>query len=709
MDKTLETLFSPESIAVVGASRDPASIGNKIVCYLHENGFRGQLYPINPSAKEIAGLMAYPSTSAIGKNIDLAIVSVPAPKVLTVIEDCHRASVKVVVVISAGFAEAGVSGKEMELELVRKVREYGMRMVGPNCFGVINTDPAHPLNASFSPAFPPAGSVAMASQSGALGIAALDFALDYHLGLSKFVSLGNKAELSSNDLLEYWENDDKTQVILLYLESFGNPTRFSEIARRITAKKPIIALKSGRSVSGNRAAGSHTAALAASDVAVEALFHQSCVLRAETMEEMFQLALAFSSQPLPRGDRVGIITNAGGPAILCTDACEAGGLKVSEFSIDLQKKLTEMLPHAASLRNPVDLIAGATSADFRSAIALTLSSDEIDSLVLIFTVIDAEAPSDLLTQICQGIEEGRKLGGVFKPVLFCLMERDRDRPPVTIKSERLPLYRFPEEPGRLLAQMRHYAKLMAKRGPTEREMFSLPSEKQTIVRKVLSGQLESQWLSPAAVREILQAGGLCLPDNRIATTAAGAVLSAKEIGLPVALKLISQKFTHKTEVGGVRLNLSEPTDIAKAFEEMKEKVVSLSSPDAFQGVLIQPMVVGGTEIFIGMNRDPLFGPLIGFGLGGIYVEILSDVRFRVAPLTRQDAREMIQEIRGFKVLQGYRGRPAADVDALVDCLLRISALSMANPEIRSLDLNPVIALPPGSGYRIVDARIEVKT
>lgn len=705
---SLHPFFHPQAVAVVGASRDPHSIGYRLVEALVGNRFHGAIYPVNLRAAEIAGLKAYPSLGAVPGSVDLAIIAVPRDAVLAVVDDCAAKGVRAIIVITAGFAETGAEGKQLQDRLAEKVRQQGMRMIGPNCFGLLNTDPAVCLNATFASVFPPPGRVAMSSQSGALGLAILAAAHRLQLGISSFVSVGNKADVSGNDLLQYWEEDPATHVILLYLESFGDPRRFARIARRVSRQKPIIAVKAGRTQSGSRAAGSHTAALAASDVGVEALFHQTGVIRAETLEEMFALAAGLSAQPLPAGRRVGIITNAGGPAILCTDACEASGLTVPELSVQTKAALATFLPSAAALSNPVDLIASATPEQYTKAIEAVLRASEIDALIILYVSLVAADVSPIADGILAGLAAARESSVLKKPVFICWMAEGDPERSFTLSGETIPAYSMPEVPALVLGKAASYAEWKAQSCgviPDFSDMdLSLAHE---ICERAIS-QRGSGWLTTQETSAILAAARLPLLPGDIAATADAAVVLARTIGFPVAVKLASHTLVHKTEIGGVHLNLTDEAAVREAFEAIRARLAQDHNLAAMEGVLVQSMMLDGIELMIGVTHNSLFGPLIAFGLGGIHVEILGDVCFRITPLSDCDAAEMVHSIKGYRLLTGYRGHPPADVAAIEQVLLRISRLVEEIPAIRELDLNPVLALPPGQGCWIVDARIRIE-
>jgi acetyl coenzyme A synthetase (ADP forming)-like protein len=705
---SLSPFLRPRAVAVVGASREPGAIGYQLLEALIGGEFQGRIFPVNPKANMIKGLRAYPSVRQVPESVNLAVVAVPPAAVLSVVDDCAALGVRALLVISAGFAEVGGEGAELQRRLVEKVRGYGMRLIGPNCLGLLSTDPDVRLNATFIPYFPPRGGVAMSSDSGALGLAVLAVAGRLGLGVSSCVSVGNRADVSSNDLLEYWEEDAASRVILLYLESFGNPRRFARIARRVSRRKPIIAVKAGRTHAGRRAAGSHTAALAAADVAVDALFHQTGILRADTLEVMFDLAAALSSQPLPQGRRVAIVTNAGGPAILCADACEVAGLVIADLSEQTKAKLAAFLPRTASLGNPIDMIASATPDHLGRTIRTVLTSGDVDALIAI-AVSTGACPAKAAAQaIAESTEAAHKGSAAGKPVLACLMPEQAGLGLITSGKEKLPCYAFPEAAARVLGKATTYAEWRAHPLGTVPEFTDLDVASARALCEEALKKRGGGWLSTEEARLVLQAMRLPVAPGGVATTAERAVALARDLGFPVAVKLASHRLVHKTEIGGVRLNLADEQAVRQAFQEIEDRLTADRALDAMEGVLVQPMVSGGTEVMVGMTHDPLFGPLVAFGLGGIHVEILGDVCFRVTPLTDRDAFEMVSGIRGSRLFVGYRGHPAADVQALEDVLLRVSRLVEEVPEIDELDLNPVFALPPGQGCRIVDARIGLK-
>ncbi len=703
---SLRCFFHPRAIAVIGASAEPNTIGHRVLEAVRLGRFQGPIYPVNPKHRTIAGLPTYASVRDAPGPVDLAVILVPRQAVLSVVDDCAAKGVRGLIVITAGFAEVGEEGRALQTRLLDRVRQHGLRMIGPNCMGLLNTDPDVRLNATFAPLLPDPGPVAMSSQSGALGLAILAATRRFHLGISSFVSVGNKADISGNDLLQYWEEDARTAVILLYLESFGNPCRFARIARRVGRRKPIVAVKAGRTPAGRRAASSHTAALASSETAVEALFHQTGVVRADTLEDMFALAGALASQPLPPGRRVAIVSNAGGPAILCADACEAAGLVIPRLSDETRGRLAAFLPQTASVLNPVDLIASAGPEEYRRAIEILLAAEETDAVIVLHVPVDPCDPQGITEAIRNGIRAGRA-SGAGKPVLLCWMGQQDAPAPIMLETETIPAYTFPETAARVLGKAAVYAEW--RRQPVG-AVPDFPDRDLTAAKRICRAARESGgagWLSADEVREILAGMRLPLLPGGVARTAEEAVVLADRIGYPVAVKLASRAVLHKTEVGGVELGLPDAAAVRRAFAAIRERLKRRDAPEAMDGVLVQPMVSGGVELMIGMAHDPLFGPVVAFGLGGIHVEILKDVVFRITPLTDRDAAEMVQGIKGYRLLEGYRGHPAADIKAVEEVLLRVSRLVEEIPEISELDLNPLFARPPGQGCRIVDARIRV--
>jgi acetyl coenzyme A synthetase (ADP forming)-like protein len=704
---SLRPFFKPRSIAILGASRRRENIGRRILEGLIEGGFTGTIYPVNPQTDEVAGRKCYARLTDVPESVDLAVIAVPAPRVGSVVDDCAAKGVRAIIVISAGFAEVGEEGRRLQQELIDKVRGHGMRLIGPNCLGVLTTDPRIRMNASFSPIFPEPGRVAVSSDSGALGLAVVARTAKGNLGVSSCVSVGNRADVSSNDLLEYWEVDENTNVIVLYLESFGNPRRFARIARRVSRSKPIVVVKAGRTKAGTRAASSHTAALAASDAVIDALFRQVGVIRAPTLADVLYVAEALAGQPLPRGRRVGIVTNAGGPAILATDACESVGLEVPAFSTNLQQQLRSFAHAHASVSNPVDLVASATPADFRRAVSTLIRSGEVDALIVIHVNLEPKGNDDYQQAIREGVADcPDRIAGV--PVFAVFMPDMPTRGLPVCDRYRIPCYPFPESAARVLGYIAQYADWRSRPlGQFPQWSDVNTSKARAVCRRVLSERGEG-WLSAIETQCVLEAVGVPLVPGEVALTSEDAVRIADQLGYPVALKLVSRTLVHKTEVQGVRLNLGSADEVRHAFHSIRTSLEAIHQGGAMDGVLVQKMIPQGIEVVVGVTQDPLFGPVLVFGLGGVMVELWKDVTFRVVPLTDRDADEMIHSIRGFPLLEGFRGRPPGDIAALREVILRVSRLAEDVPEISEMDLNPVFVLAPGEGCALVDARIRLR-
>jgi len=695
----LKLFFEPRGVAVIGASRQRGTIGGEILHNLLSFGFKGPVYPVNPAATVIENIKCYPTIEVVPGPVDLAVIVVPAAKVIEVAAACARKDVKALVVISAGFSETGEEGKARQAELLSVCRSAGMRLIGPNCMGIANTNPRAFLDATFAPVIPPRGRVGFSSQSGALGLAIMEFASSLGLGISTFVSVGNKADISGNDLLRYWESDDDTDVILLYLESFGNPKKFSEIARRVGRKKPIAVVKSGRSTAGARATSSHTGALiAASDVTVDALFRQAGVVRTDTLAELFDVASLLSNQPLPNGRRVGIITNAGGPAILCADACEARGLEVPVLSDDSQQKLRAFLPAGASAGNPVDMIASAPAEHYRKAIEIVGADENVDSLIAIFTPPLVTRANDVAKAIVEGASRIDK----NKPLLSVFLSAHEAPKELHTATARIPSYSFPETAAIALARATRYQQWRERREtyPPRFDDIRLDEAAAVIADALARGE---GWLTPAEVAQICSCYGLPLIEQRVVASVEDAGAAAEEMGGEIALKVIAPGLVHKTEAGAVRLRLRGAEAVRNAAREMTEKLSALGhSPSGF---VVQKMATGGVEMLVGVVHDPQFGPVVACGAGGVQVELLKDVSVRLTPLSNEDASEMIRELKTYPLLLGFRGSLPCDVAALEDGLLRVSAMVEDLPQIAELDCNPFVVHETGAS--ILDARIRV--
>lgn len=697
----LDTILKPRTIAVVGASRASNTIGHQIVANLVERRFTGAVYPVNPKAHAVCAIPAWPSVSALPAPIDVAVVCVPKEQVIAVAEECGAAGVKSLVVISAGFREVGGEGVERERRLVEVTRRHGMRMVGPNCMGMINTDPAYSMNATFVQPMPPFGPAAFVSQSGAIGANVLDYATEYGIGIAQFVSMGNKPDVSGNDLLLQWEHDPQIGVILMYAENFGNPRRFLEIASRITRTKPIIVVKAGRSAVGARAASSHTGALAASDSAVEALMQQAGVLRAGSIEELFDMAMAFSVLRPPRGRRTGVVTNSGGPGVLAADALEEQGLDLVEFQPGTVSRIAPLFPAEASIRNPLDMIASANAAGYRVALEAILSDANVDAAVAIFTPPLGVRTADVSEAIGAVAAAHRD-----KPVLAVLLGREGlPQGKRELLQSGVPAYIFAESAARALGALVRYGARMARPARAVPDATALGVDARC-VRSIIDAATArgERKLNELEALAVIEAYGIPTVGARVARTAAQAAEFAAQPGDgPVVLKIVSPQVIHKTDVGGVRLGVVGPEAVRRAFDEIVA-TVRRAVPDAdIEGVLVQRQLAAGRELIAGITRQPGFGALVMVGLGGVLVEVLRDVSFRIAPIDAHEADDMLAGLRSARMLGALRGMPAVNRAKLADVLVRVARLGADFPRIEELDVNPLLL--SADGGVAVDARI----
>jgi acetyl coenzyme A synthetase (ADP forming)-like protein len=696
----MRAFLGPGSVAVIGASRRRGTVAGELFQNLLAAGFNGPVYPVNPKAPVVQSVVAYPSILEVPGPVDLAVLVVPAPLVVQAARECAAKGVRGIVVISAGFAETGPDGAQRQGELLAVCRAAGMRLIGPNCLGIVNTDAEVRLDATFGPIVPLPGRVGFLSQSGALGLAIIDYANALGLGLSSFVSVGNKADISSNDLLSFWEQDERTDLVLLYLESFGNPRKFARIARRVARTKPVLAVKSGRSAAGARATSSHTGALlAASDVTVDALFDQAGVIRTDSLAELFDVASLLANQPIPAGRRVGVVTNAGGPGIMCADACEAGGLEVVQLSPRLQASLAEGLPAEAAVANPVDMLASAPPEHYRRTVELVAASGEVDAVIAIFIPPLRTDPA----AVARAVRDAAAAAGAV-PVLSVVMS-SVDPSPEDGDGPRLPRYRFPEDAARALVRAVEYATWRRRPTGTVPELAEArPDEAAALLAAALTDGPAPRWLAPDEVARLLACYGVPVAEWRLAGSPEEAATAAAELGGPVALKAVAPRLVHKTEAGAVRLGLAGADQVRAAADDMVEAVTAQGYP--VEEFLVQRMVGDGVELLVGVVHDASFGPVVACGAGGTAVELLKDVAVRITPLTDLDASEMVRSLQTFPLLDGYRGAPKGDIAALEDLLLRVSALVEAHPTIAELDCNPVRVLP--HGVVVVDARVRVE-
>jgi len=704
MIKNIESIMSPGSIAVVGATNRPGSVGRAVFSNILLGGYQGVLYPVNPKAQSVLSVKTYPKLTDIPDDVDLAVIIVPAPIVPSVLEEAGKKQVKGAIVITAGFKEAGDEGRQREQQLLETAAAYNIRVIGPNCLGIINNNPDVRMNASFATKMPQAGNIAFISQSGALCTAVLDYAEGRNVGFSKFISFGNKADVNEIDLLHYLKNDPDTDVILMYLEDISNGREFLETARQITweTHKPMLAIKSGRSAEGARAAASHTGSLAGSDNAYDALFHQSGILRVEGISELFDQAVAFSQQPVPKGDRIAIITNAGGPGIMATDTAIRHNLKLADLSDETKQNLRENLPPTASVQNPVDVIGDATHDRYEAAIRHILADENVDGAIVILSpqaMTDILETARIVPRITQDLD---------KPVLCSFM----GVVDVTVGTKHLeqhgiPNYAFPAAAVRSMAAMTKYGQLLSL---DRRKVRRLAADRDTAT-SIIDKKLENRdqcYLPEREANEILQCYGFPVLKSVLIRDLADIDQIAEEMVFPVAMKISSPDIVHKFDAGGVKLKIKTVGNAKIAYNKIIENAHRYKADAHIEGVIMERMAKSGTEVILGAVRDPVFGPICMFGLGGTFVEAMKDVTFRLAPMWEVSAEIMIRSIKAYNLLKGVRGMPPADIDSIKDCLLRLSQLLSDHPEIAELDINPLIVYPEGQGCVVADSRILLK-
>jgi acetyl coenzyme A synthetase (ADP forming)-like protein len=696
---SIERLMRPRSVAVVGAGVQPGGIGHEVFRNVVEGGFTGAMYPINRSGAPVLGHPGYATLLDLPADVDLVVVAIPGAGVLEVAAQAVTRRSRALVVLSAGFAETGPEGANVQRRFVEVARLGGMRLVGPNCLGLANTAADISLDATFAPAAPAPGHTALSSQSGAVGIVALAEAAAIGLGLSSFVSVGNKADVSGNDLLEYWEDDPATNVICLYLESFGNPRRFARLARRVSRAKPIVALKSGRSTAGRRAGLSHTAAAATSDVVVDALFAQAGVIRVDTLTELFDTALVLADQPRPVGRRVAIVGNSGGPGILAADACEAAGLVLPELGDVTQAALRSFLAPAAATANPVDLLAAASAEQYAGALAAVLADPVIDAVIAIYTPPTVTTADPIAAAVAAASTES-----ATKPIVACFLAGQTVPAPFRHPlpdRRRVPCLPAPERAAHALARAARYREWTQRPPGRKPDLPGIDERAATaVVGRCMHDDRSGGWLPAADVEALLRSYAIAMAETVSVADSDQAVAAARRLGYPVVLKAGSPELAHKTDVGAVRLGLSDDGELRRAFAAMGADL-----GPAMGGGIVQAMADTGVETVVGVVNDPLFGPLVMFGLGGVATELLGDRAFRILPLTDIDATELVRSLRGSPLLTGYRGSTPVDMATVEDLVLRVARLAEQFPEIAELDLNPVIATP--AGVVAVDAKIRL--
>ncbi|MFH1799381.1 MAG: acetate--CoA ligase alpha subunit [Candidatus Omnitrophota bacterium] len=701
--KDLKALFEPKAIAVVGASRRTEAVGYAIMKNLVEGGYTGKVFPVNPKADEVLGVKCVPNATQLPENVDLAIFIIPGAAVPAELEACAKKGARAAIVISAGFREIGGEGVKLENEIKRIADKYGIAMLGPNCLGLINNDPNLCLNASFSGHIPKNGNIAFVSQSGALATALLDYARGENIGLSKLISLGNKVDVTELEILQYLKDDPNTDVIMMYLEDIGKGQEFISVAREITGDisktKPILVIKSGRTAQGAKAASSHTGSLMGADEVYDAVFAQSGVMRVDSAQEMFDLAIVFANQPLMKGNHVAIVTNAGGPGIMATDACVRFGLQMAEMSPATIAKLKEKLPPTSNFSNPVDVIGDAQHDRYEHALRCVIAEPNVDGVMVLLTpqaMTEAEATAKVIVEVDKESD---------KTIVACFMgHSDVEAGVAVLKEHQIPHYMFPEDPARALAAMNRYQQWLH-RSRTGVKHYNVDRQAaDSVLGKAIKDK--QKFLPINQSMEIFNAYEFPVIPWSFVRTAEDAWEQAVKIGFPVVMKVVSQQIIHKVDVGGVRLNLNSADDVQHAFRDIMAVGERLKAK--IDGVFMQRMAPKGREVILGMKRDPHFGPILMFGLGGIYVEALKDVTFRVAPIRELSAYDMLRDIRAFKLLEGVRGEPPADLEAIADCLKRLSQLSCDHPEIEEIDINPLMVYGEGKGAGVIDARVILK-
>jgi len=693
----LEMFFKPKSIALIGASKEQGKLGHDILKNIIQYGYKGEVYPVNPKADEVLGRKCYKNVAEIPGEVEMAVVVIPAKFVLQAIEECGQKGVKGAVIISAGFKEIGGEGANLEKQLVDIAKKYKMRLWGPNCLGFIDT--YSNLNASFANGMPIKGSIAFLSQSGALGTAILDWAQAEEIGFSKFVSMGNKADVDESDFLEDWDADENTRVITAYLENVKDGPRFMEIARKVTKRTPVVIVKGGSSSAGARAASSHTGSLAGLEAAYDASFKQTGIIRVPSLEDLFDLARGFAFQPLPKGRRTAIVTNAGGPGIIAADACEKTGLKMASLDPQTIEYLRTNLPPAANIYNPVDVLGDARAPLYRLALEAVLKDPNVDAVIVILTPQTPTEPEKTAEII---IELGKKYK---KPILCSFMgEATVSTGSKILNENKFPVYLFPDRAAQVLATMAKHKEWIEEPAHNYKRFDVNKKEVADVIKSAKEkGRVN---LVDIEALKIISSYGINVVKHKLAATKEEAVKIANEIKYPVVMKIASPEILHKSDVGGVKVGLNNDAEVLKAFETMILTSKKFFPDAPIWGVSIQEMVKEGKEVIVGMNRDAQFGPLVMFGMGGIYVEVLKDVSFRVAPFSEEEAERMVKEIKTYPLLAGVRGEAAVDINSIVDCLLRISKLVTDFPEITELDINPLKV--NSNGAVAIDGRIIIK-
>ncbi|MBP7211950.1 acetate--CoA ligase family protein [bacterium] len=701
LKEQLDKIMRPKSIAVVGASTKEHTIGSDIMKRLQEYKFKGKIFPINPKGGVIEGLQAYTSVLEVPESIDLALIVVNAKFVLSTIDQCHEKGIKGICIITAGFKETGKEGVELEAQLVAKLKEYGMRCVGPNCLGVVNTEPSVSMDGCFAESLPERGHIGFVSQSGALGGGILNILKDLTLGFAQFISIGNQADVNAETALEYWENDDDVEQMLLYMESIQNPANFRKLATRISKKKPILALKAGRSAAGASAASSHTGSLAGADKAANALLMQSGVIREYSLKNLFATAKVFKTSPIPKGDRVAVITNSGGPGIMATDAICEYGLKMAKISDATKDKLRSFLPSAASVKNPIDMIASAPIEHYKQTLETVLADDSVDMVAVIYLPFLGLKDIDVANALMEIKAEHPE-----KPIIGIFMTKSEFFGKLSNMDVNMPFFMYAEEAADGFNRL-NQQRLWMERPEGKTPSYSVDKDKAASIIKSSLSEGRAQLTTRESI-DVLDAYGIRVCKSGFATTEDQAVSIADSIGYPVVMKMTSKTTSHKTDVGGVRVNIQSAEQLRAEYQDLISKLKEKGLLEGLEGVIIQEMVKGSREMVCGIATDPQYGPMMMFGLGGVFIEVLKDVTFRIAPLTDIDAEEMIKSVKSYKLLEGARGTTPAQMDQIKETLLRLSQLVSDFSFIDELDINPLlISEKTGEGIA-VDGRIKVR-
>ena len=696
----LEEIFHPSSVAVIGASNKPGKVGTYLFRNILEAGFKGVVYPVNPSSKSVSGVRCYPSIEELPETPDLGVVIVPAPAVGDVIDQLGKAGSRGVVIITAGFRELSEAGAALEEDVVRRATKYKMSIIGPNCFGVINTDPDVSLNSTFSANLPPRGNIAFVSQSGALCAGILAYGITERIGFSRFVSVGNRAGIDENDLLYSLGRDEATKVILLYLESLVDGRKFLETAREVTEHKPVLVIKGGRTPAGERAAKSHTGSLAQSgrDQLYDALFNQAGVQRADTLGELFRIAKIFSSGLNLEGPRLMLLTNSGGPGIVAADAAIRNGLELPPLSRAVHDELVPRLPRSATVANPLDMTADAGADHYRDILERLLKGPDMQGALVITT----PTPTMTAESVARAILAAKAT--TTKPITACIFGvNDLSREVSLLEENGVPTFTFPEEAAQGLGALaKYHAWWTRPKAPIRVFDVDRAAVQAVIERERREGTVI---LSDTAARALLSAYGIRFPKGRVVRNVDQAVEAADQIGYPVVLKVVSPDLSHKTDVGGVALGIRDSASLRAAWATMQRSLEAKAHDARIEGFEVETEIQEGKEVLVGVQRDPHFGPILAFGLGGIYVEVLRDVTFRLAPIRPLSALHMVQSVRAFPLLRGVRGEPPSDIEGLTEAIERVSQLAMEVPDVLELDINPLIVLPDHDGVIAADARV----